>query len=64
MPGTLAQIPECEHAANAEPGELGDDRGGRNAFDLHAEQQHEDEIEHDVGQVDDKDDVKRHARIL
>jgi hypothetical protein len=58
------QFRDRKRRACREACELGDDRCCSNAFDFHAEDEHEQEIERDVRQVYDQDDIKWYPCVL
>ncbi len=59
-----AQFRDHKRRARGEACELGDDRCRSDAIDFHAEDQHEQEIERDVGQIYDQHDIKRYPCVL
>ena len=58
------QTGNCKCAADRESGELGDYGRGRHTFHLHVEEQYENQVKHDVGEVDGEDNIERNTSIL
>ena len=60
----LAEFPCGKVKRNCEPGVLGEHRRQRHAVDLHAQHEHEQEVQRDVGQVDGEENDQRDTSVL